>query len=77
MPDSFLYLLPSGSCSVYELIVKEQSETRLKKLTGESNRKKSFIEMKKVQLIHQAALLYSREFFWTPNSLDSGQIKEQ
>ena len=52
MPDSFLNLLPSGSCSVYELIVKEQSETRLKKMKGESNRKKSFIEKKKVQLIH-------------------------
>ena len=44
---SFLCLLPSGSCFVYDLIVKDQSETKLKKMAEEGNRKKSFIEMKK------------------------------
>ena len=52
MPDSFLCLLPSGSCSVYVLIVKEQSETKLKKMAEEGNRKKSFIKKKKVQPVH-------------------------
>ena len=50
MFDSFLCLLPSGSCFVYDLIVKDQSETKLKKMAEEGNRKKSFIEKKKVQL---------------------------
>ena len=52
MFDSFLCLLPSGSCFVYDLIVKDQSETKLKKMAEKSNRKKSFIEKKKVQPIH-------------------------
>ena len=70
MFDSFLCLLSSGSCFVYDLIVKDQSETKLKKMAEEGNRKKSFIEMKKVQLTHGTAPFSSREFFWTPDSLD-------